>query len=155
MSKSRKLTVHLSAFRVLLMLAIIALLSGVMACVLIERDSTLHSAAFVCSIIGLTLSIYVNRRVRSVQKHKVQGMKCENKHHVCYPFSQHQAEFAEHENKVQECYLYLALQFEDALPSEVFFPYHIMKKTYLSMKGYIALCVLISLLLYLSAIRKH
>ena len=69
--KSRKLTVHLSAFRVLLMLAIIALLSGVMACVLIERDSTLHSAAFVCSIIGLTLSIYVNRRVRSVQKHKV------------------------------------------------------------------------------------
>ena len=29
MSKSRKLTVHLSAFRVLLMLAIIALLSGV------------------------------------------------------------------------------------------------------------------------------
>lgn len=71
MSKSRKSTAHLPTFRVLLMLAIIAMLSGVMACVLIEKDPMLHSVAFVSSIIGLTLSIYVNRRVRSAQKHKV------------------------------------------------------------------------------------
>lgn len=71
MSKYKISTANLPAYRVLLMLAIIAMLSGVMACVLIEKDSTLHSAAFVCSIIGLTLSIYVNRKVRSAQKHNV------------------------------------------------------------------------------------